>query len=64
MTLGYWNGSEMRLGHILSITNIIEASWSRIPSTKVAFQGSEQMLRNTLDRASSYFGAPQTIGEA
>ena len=48
MTLGYWNGSEMRLGHILSITSIIEVSWTRISSTKIAFQGSEQMLRNTL----------------
>ena len=42
------NASEMRLGRILSITNIIQVPWTRITSTKVNFQGSGQMLRNTL----------------
>ena len=45
------NASEMRLGRILSITNIIQVPWTRITSTKVHFQGSGKMLRNTLHRA-------------
>ena len=48
MALDPRNASEMRLGHILSITNIIQVSWTRISSTKVHFQGSDKMLRNTL----------------
>ena len=48
MALDPRNASEMRLGHILSITNIIQVLWTRITSTKVHFQGSGQMLRNTL----------------
>ena len=42
------NASEMRLGRILSITSIIQVPWTRITSTKVYFQGSGKMLRNTL----------------
>ena len=48
MTLDHRNASEMRLGRILSITNIIEVPWTRISLTKVYFQGSGQMVLNTL----------------
>ena len=49
MALDHRNASAMRLGHILSITSIIQVLWTRITSTKVHFQGSDQMLRNTLN---------------
>ena len=48
MALDPRNASEMRLGHILSITNIIQVLWTRITSTKLYFQGSGETLRNTL----------------
>ena len=37
MTLDHRNASEMRLGHILLITNIIEVPWARILFDKSAF---------------------------
>ena len=48
MALDPRNASEMRLGRILSITNIIEVLWTRISSENVHFQGSDQMVLNTL----------------
>ena len=48
MVLDPRNASQMRFGHILSIANIIQVLWTRITSTKEHFQGSGQMLRNTL----------------
>ena len=48
MTLDYRNASEMRLWHILLITNVKEVFWTRILLTKVDFQGSGQMMLNTL----------------
>ena len=48
MTLDHRNASKMRLEHILSITNILEVPWTRILLTKVHFQGSDQMVLNTL----------------
>ena len=48
MTLDHRNASKTRLEHILSITNIIEVPWTRILLTKVDFQGSGQLMLNTL----------------
>ena len=48
MALDHWNASAMRLGHILSITNIIQVLWTRITPTKLHFQGSGETLRNPL----------------
>ena len=50
MILTVRNALVIRLERILSMTNVIEVPWTRISSTKVHFQGSGQMLRNTLLR--------------
>ena len=48
VALDHRSGLKMRLGHLLSITNIIEVPWTRFLLTKVHFQGSGQMMLNTL----------------
>ena len=49
MTLDHRNASEIRLEHILSMTDIIEVPWTRILLTEMDFQGSGQLVLNTLD---------------
>ena len=56
--LDHRNASAMRLGHILSITNIIQVLWTRITPTKLYFQGSGETLQNTLTLR--LFGAERT----